>query len=510
MKRASTASLVLVFGVMAMASPLRGSGSKQEAKELLKQCIATMGGLDRFRGVESISYNSIEHTFVHSVELSESLPQTIIYESHEVVMQLRSNNLSEKTNWRWTESNAQIDSRMAITPQGGFAEADNKRIPISASGFYKAIDILAANPISALVNAYDSSDFDLQRQTGGTYEISFRQPVYGQQVKTTLGISKQTHLLEWIEIEHSYSQDIFDAFWGPRAKRFVFSGWSLDASGVHFPLKRLVVMHGRVEGQESLFNLKINPELPASTFTIPDAFKKSFDALFHASAEDLAKGNHGDGDHLDVRPGVVMLPGKPGAYNSLIVKQDKGIVVIESPYSDANSEYVINYAHKIFPGTPITGIVSTNQLQFHLAGLPAYAKEHIPIYVVDANVDLVRRFLTAQDDEAAIHDREVKLRTVWDRTEIGIGLNRMVLIPFRGTTSARMMAVYFPEHKLLYCSDMYLPQSWGRASWTEHLSEIRDLIDREHIDVQQVLGVSMIPHDWKELSALIPAAPTDS
>lgn len=45
----------------------------------------------------------------------------------------------------------------------------------------------------------------------------------------------------------------------------------------------------------------------------------------------------------------------------------------------------------------------------------------------------------------------------------------------------------------MYCSDMCLPQNGGAQYWTEHLSEIRELIDREHLDVLQVSGVSMLP-----------------
>jgi hypothetical protein len=67
-----------------------------------------------------------------------------------------------------------------------------------------------------------------------------------------------------------------------------------------------------------------------------------------------------------------------------------------------------------------------------------------------------------------------------------------------------MMAVFFPEKKFLYCSDLYLPVAWGHDFWTEHLSEIRDLIEREHLEVQQIAGVSAPPHDWKELAAKLP------
>src|ERR1700683_1133600 len=104
MKLASTAALVLVFNLTAMASPSTSGNSKQRAKEILTQSIAAMGGIDRLRSVESISYESLQHTFFHRIEVSESLPQVIVYESHEVVLQPRKYNLSEKTNWRYTDS----------------------------------------------------------------------------------------------------------------------------------------------------------------------------------------------------------------------------------------------------------------------------------------------------------------------------------------------------------------------------------------------------------------------
>jgi hypothetical protein len=67
-----------------------------------------------------------------------------------------------------------------------------------------------------------------------------------------------------------------------------------------------------------------------------------------------------------------------------------------------------------------------------------------------------------------------------------------------------MLAVYLPEIKFLYCSDLYLPQAWGHQYWIEHLAEIRDLIQREHLDVEKIAGESETIRDWAELSALIP------
>jgi hypothetical protein len=503
MRRHSRIVLLLFLGLMSNALVFAQNTPDQHARSLLSQSIAAMGGIDLLRSVQTLSYESVQHTFFHRVEVSESLPQIIVYENNEVLLQPKNYALKEKTNWRWTDSAAQRNSQLTITPQGGYTESDNKKTPITADGFYKSVDILAANPISAMLEAHEATDLTLGMPSNEGEVVTFHQSIYGQSVKTTLGINKGTHVLQWIEIEHSYSQDVFASFWGRTVKRVVLSGWLLDTSGLRFPTKWQTSTNERIDGQESLFNLKINPDVAASDFAIPEDLKNSFDAL-HLSEEDLALRNHGDGKHLDIADGVVMVPGKTGAYNSLVVKQDQGIVVIEAPYTQANSEYIIANARKAFPGAPITAVISTNQLQFHLGGLPAYAKAHVPIYVLDSNMALMQRFLAAQVSAGQIHGSDIKLRTVASRTELGSGANRFSLIPFRGTASARMVAVYFPASKLLYCSDLYLPQSWGGQYYTEHLAEIRDLIIRENIDVLQVSGVSMVPHDWKELSALIP------
>jgi hypothetical protein len=114
MKRVSTIASLFLLSFTAMAVPFAGAnskpGSEQSAKEVLAKCAAAIGGLDRLRSVETLSYQSLSHTFFRTVELSESSPQMASYESDEVVLQPRSYNLSEKITWRFTEMAAQVSS----------------------------------------------------------------------------------------------------------------------------------------------------------------------------------------------------------------------------------------------------------------------------------------------------------------------------------------------------------------------------------------------------------------
>jgi hypothetical protein len=509
MKQGTAIAWVLIPCAAVMVLPCRGQEPQTHAREVLMLCVSAMGGADDLQQVETITYQSVEHTFFPAADISESLPGMVAYSRNDVVLQPQHLNIRDKfTSWR-TESADQDDTLVIATPGGGFTEQEGKRVAFRADSIYGIADTLAANPIIALLAALHATDLDFVGRADQTYRLSFTQTIYGQPEKTTLGINSGTGLLDWIEIAHDYPGDIYSAYWGVTTKRYVFSDWQIEPSGLHFPLKSRILSHGSVEDQQSVFNLKLNSEVGGSTFDIPDEFKGYYAKALTVSPNDIARMyNHGIDKHLTVAEGVEMVPGREGVYNSFFVRQDKGIVIIEGPFSNLNSEYMIGYARKLFPNLPITSVVSTDQFWLHVGGLGAYAKAHIPIYVLESNVDLVRQMMASQgvSEKGAGAPR---LRVIRGRTEIGTGTNRIVLIPFRGATSARMVAAYLPGLNLLYASDMYLPKAWGGPYWTEHLEEIRNLIDHEHLDVKMVAGISSPPYDWKVLAASIPGQAAD-
>jgi hypothetical protein len=493
--------LFLMASHWTAALPLAGGDAKPQAKEVVAKCIDAMGGMEKLRDVKTISYHSRSHTLLRSISPSDSLPALFSYETKDVLLQPQAQIVNEKSSSEWTESATRNISESMITPEGGFVEREGKRTPISGDRFYGAVDLLSANPVFALLAATDAPDVQLREQAQ-TYVISLVQTVYGQKVKTRLGIDRGSYRLQWTEIQHAYPGDVYNAMWGEIAKRFDFASFLLDTSGIYFPAKWKVSTNGLEDGQVSLTNVKINSDRVASP-ELPSEFNNGFATLLGQSPNEIARHNFNGNEHVEVGDGIEMVPGRERAYNSFVVKQGKGIVVIEAPYSNANSELVVEYAKSAYPHTPIVAVVSTDYFIFHLPGLPIYANSGVPVYVLDANVERVQRLLSA-NTESGVSARAAKLQVVRERTEIGTGANRMVLLPFRGASSAKMMAVFFPEKKFLYCSDLYLPVAWGHDFWTEHLSEIRDLIEREHLEVQQIAGVSAPPHDWKELAAKLP------
>jgi hypothetical protein len=111
MKRAITIASLLILCATVMASPSGGADSHQQTKEILARCIAALGGMERLRNVETISYQSFEHTFIHAADISESLPEVIIYTRYDVALQLRRQTLSVKSN-SWTSESADQNSSL--------------------------------------------------------------------------------------------------------------------------------------------------------------------------------------------------------------------------------------------------------------------------------------------------------------------------------------------------------------------------------------------------------------
>jgi hypothetical protein len=69
-----------------------------------------------------------------------------------------------------------------------------------------------------------------------------------------------------------------------------------------------------------------------------------------------------------------------------------------------------------------------------------------------------------------------------------------------------MMAAYFPALKVLYSSDEIMRQRDGSFFMPEFLLEVRDLIQREHLQVDRVFGMHIGSIPWSEIEAAIAKA----
>jgi hypothetical protein len=71
-------------------------------------------------------------------------------------------------------------------------------------------------------------------------------------------------------------------------------------------------------------------------------------------------------------------------------------------------------------------------------------------------------------DSLSLRKGKPPLHGVKDITTIGHGNNLIRLYPYQTETGDRMMMVFFPNQKILYCSDLFQPKGPDGKYWQPH------------------------------------------
>lgn len=134
-----------------------------------------------------------------------------------------------------------------------------------------------------------------------------------------------------------------------------------------------------------------------------------------------------------------------------------------------------------------------------------YASQHIPIYVLDGNQEVLRRILGAPHklvpDTFAQNPVKPILRIVHGRIQIGRGKNRVIVMPIRLATEPMLMT-YIPDARLLHTGEMIQPLGPNRALLhPESLLEIRESVLAENLQVDRLIGMHMSPIPWSDLES---------
>jgi hypothetical protein len=193
-----------------------------------------------------------------------------------------------------------------------------------------------------------------------------------------------------------------------------------------------------------------------------------------------------------------------------LVRQSDGVVIIEAPISSGYSAKVLAEVERRFPGVPVKAVVTTSDAWPHLGGVREYAARGIPVYALDVNRPILERLLAAprrfHPDALERAPRKATFRIVSKKTLLGEGANRLELYPIRTETGERMMMVYFPEHRLLYGSDLVQKMRDGSFFMPQYLSELMSAVGRERLTVDKVFAMHMTPVAWTEVTAAVAKA----
>lgn len=494
------AGITSVLYAAAPAAPVPARAAHE-----LDAAIAAMGGTKVLRGIERVHLEArVYRRLLAQSERPEGpwVPEFSRVDQRADFVDGGVQTTTTDDNWRPPYEVAVADGVAIRIVAPGTAQA--QRTPGRRRAARAAAVRLALGPERMLLTARAAADLHAE-------PLEYLQDVPQQVVAFTwhnadvrLYLNAYTSLPTAVEITRPHPYDVFWNVWGDVTTRIYYSFWMLKAGGLRYPKQWDVWRNGQPVQTWLLDKLELNPA-PVPKLSVSARERKAFERRGTIDATPLG------GSARTLAPGIVMLP---GAWNTTVVAQDDGIVILEAPISSGYSAAVLKAAQRRYPRLPVKAVVTTSDAWPHVGGLREYVARGIPLYALDLNVPLIEKILTAphtmRPDDLARTPRAPQFHVVSARTAIGSGDNRIVLYPVHGEAGERMMVAYFPRRRLLYTSDLVQPTSGGRLAFPEYLDEVAKLVAREGLRVERVFGMhtpQALP--WNAVVQAIAAASAD-
>jgi hypothetical protein len=438
MKASRLVCVLLAIPVFACAE------ATPSAPDLLHTALAAMGGEAKIRRLNTLHFQAMGQR--NELEQSERPEGPYVVENDQIEEWRDLAHGSWKKTTKIHVAPLPEFLRTVVVSHGAASlSSDGRPVPASGDQLQEAEETLALSPERVLIaglaspNLHRLSDLTLQNVAHQAVEFTW----HGTPVRIYL--NADTHLPTAVEWVRAYPFSTFWSVWGDVTTRVYYSFWWLQ-NGIHYPLQSDVFRNSLPDRTVTITKLEFNPSFAADDFAISAEVQVPFMARVHKTLDDRTPG----GNPEEIAAGIVFIR---GSWNTTLVRQNDGIVVLEAPISSGYSAKVIQMAQSRFPGLPIKAVVSTSDSWPHIGGVREYVAHGVPVYVLDRTVPLIKRFLraprTQNPDDLARVARPAKLRSISGKTVIGEGANRMEIYPIHGETSERQMMVYFPEHKLL-------------------------------------------------------------
>jgi hypothetical protein len=481
------------LGCVLLAFPLVAWGqSTSSAADLLHEGLTAMGGEQKVRALGSLH---LQATVVRNMLEQSERPEGPYILENDQAEEWRD---LAHANWKRTvKAHVSMQPEFVMTSvvsDGAVSLSfDGHAGPGSSEQLQDSAEALALSPERVLITALASPDLrrqpDLILQSVAHHEVEFT----WQGSPIRIFLNADTHLPTAVEWVTAYPFGIFWSIWGDVTTRVYYSFWWLQ-NGFHYPLQKDIFRNGLLDQTESITQLDFNQSHSAIEFAIAPEIRAAFAARAGKTVDDRAPNASGVSEMV---PGVWFFP---GSWNTTLIRQDDGIVVLEAPISSGYSAKVLEFAQSKFPGIAIKAVITTSDSWPHIGGVREYVARGIPVYVLDRTVPLIERFLhaprTKYPDSLAKADRPADLRPVAAKTTIGSGPNRLELYPIHGETSERQMMVYFPEHKLLYGSDPFQQLEDGKLFYPQTVYELQSAVEREHLSVDRFFMMHIGPNPW--------------
>jgi glyoxylase-like metal-dependent hydrolase (beta-lactamase superfamily II) len=353
---------------------------------------------------------------------------------------------------------------------------------------------IALDPEHVVIAALDARDVrtetDVALDGYAHRVVSFTYGGY----RVKLFLNQAGMLPKAVEITRARPYETYWAPWGDVTQRITFGMWTLEEGGIRFPRLWDYSTGGQPDGTVEITRVVVNPHVAADDFAIPEDLRRS--AIANRRAVTDAPFGSAKRPAQQLAEGIIQVP---GSWDIVEVRQPDGVVVFEGPMTSSYSVKVLEDV-KARMGAPVKAVITTSDSWPHIGGLREYVARGIPIFALDLNVPILERLFAARyetyPDALAKSPRVPVMNSVSRRVALGRGPTRMELIPYRTATAERQMMVYFPEHRLLYTSDLFtirLPMVF----LPQQVAEAVQAVAREHLIVDRAFGMHYDVLPWQ-------------
>jgi hypothetical protein len=489
---ALTPSLALTL--TAYANPASTPGcDRLTPAACLEQSLTAMGGRPKLEAIRSLKVDAISHTALMEQSYRQA-PFITSYERDHVTLDFAGSRLRAEAHGVWPESDlneAESDNVLIATPSGGVYHGEHGDSPCSRADLASAREQLALGPTRALLTALTAGDLryapsEVLRDTEHTV-VTFTWN--GQPVR--LALNRFNHLPDAIETRARFED--FWYYWGEVTQRTYWDNWRY-IQGVSYPSNQVIERNGALWSSSQALDVRFNAALAEPDFTMDanavaqSAAAKGWEHPFNAAK------------HTELAPGIELYQ---GSWNTTLVHQASGVVILETPVSETFTRGIFEEAARRYPGEKVIAVLLTSDSWPHVGGLRYDVHSGAPLYVLDLNVPLLKRLLTAPPASAS---PAVNWRILSGEQSLGTGENRMELYPLRGASTERQYMVYFPERHLLYASDTLVMNANHTLYDPQLMHEVRQAVEREHLSVETVYAMHEGPTPWRDVIALLDAS----
>jgi hypothetical protein len=277
--------------------------------------------------------------------------------------------------------------------------------------------------------------------------------------------------------------------WGDVTVTTKWAAWQVFTGGVKLPTQFTTEINGYTIAEETWTTTAVKYEKGELPPPSP-----------RPQAPDMFAGAVARYRPVEVKPGITIFQ---GPFNTTVVELSDQTVVIEPVLS---STFAGAFIDSLKGKKPVKTVIPTDDAWPHFGGIRTFAARGAELVVLNHNRPIVNRILqahfTTAPDELAKNPRSPKIREVDKKLSLGQGPNRMEIYPIGGQGSERMMMIYFPEHELLYASDLLQKQGAG-FFYPAYPKELVDAVNREKLRVQTVIGEHLLPIPYSTVTNFV-------